>query len=229
MIPRSYASVFALFIATLLVPLHAQEGGDPGFGSLIGKADGRTYIAPGNTFRVEIPVLPELGGTITDTESVVTFQDSFNVHASIAAFKMDATQRWESETRGRRDYLVWFFGNFIQSDFQQRFIGSKIESAKFLPSTHDGALLTFNLLPGGSMFQERIALTGDEKPPVAKRGNLLFVKNGLVFVLSIELGEKAIEGTEFKKTVEEEDEILRHRLFDLLAKISFPAPPKPAK
>jgi len=229
MIPRSYASAFALFIAALIAPVHAQEGGDPGVGTLIGKAEGKTYIAPGNTFKVEIPVLPELGGTITDTESVVTFQDAFNVHASIAAFKMDATQRWENETRGRRDYLVWFFGNFIQSDFQQRFVGSKIESAKFLPGTQDGALLTFNLLPGGTMFQERITLTGEEKPPVAKRGNLLFVKNGSVFVISTELAEKAIEGSEFKKTVEEEDEILRRRLFDLLAKMTFPAAPKPAK
>jgi hypothetical protein len=239
MILRSYASLVVLSIAAFVAPLLAQEGdpglmppggpGGPGGGSLIGKTEGKLYLAPSGAFKVEIPVLPELGGTISDTDSVVTFQDSFNVHASIAAFKMDATQRWENETRGRKDYLVWFFGNFIQSDFQQRFAGAKIESAKFIPGTQEGSLLTFNLLPGGSMFQERITLTGEERPPVAKRGNLLFVRNGFVFVLSIELAEKAIEGSTFKKTVDEEDDILRHRLLDLLAKITFPPTPKPAK
>jgi len=227
MTPRFHAALLTLIISTFLVPLSAQEPiGDPGVGHLLGKVNGKTYIAPGGTFKVEVPVLPELGGSITDTETVVSFQDAFSVHESIAAFKMDATQRWESETRGRRDYLIWFFGNFIQADFQQRFAGAKIESAKFLPNTQEGALLTFNLLPGGSMFMERVTLTGDEAPPTAKRGNLLFVKNQIVYVLSIELAEKAVEGSTFKKTVEEEDEILRRRLFDLLGKMSFTPAPK---
>jgi hypothetical protein len=53
------------------------------------------------------------------------------------------------------------------------------------------------------------------------RGNLLFVRNGHVFVLSIELAEKVIEGKSFNKTTAEEDEILRKRLLDIVDKITF--------
>ncbi len=74
---------------------------------LLGRVDGRTYISPTGAFKVSIPVLPELGGNITDTENVVTFQDDFNTHISIAAFPQDATQRWEMSTRGLKDYLVY--------------------------------------------------------------------------------------------------------------------------
>jgi hypothetical protein len=51
------------------------------------------------------------------------------------------------------------------------------------------------------------------------------VKNGHIFVLSVELAEKVIEGTAFKKTVAEEDEILRQRLTDIAGKIQFAKPP----
>jgi hypothetical protein len=221
---RTLLSTLTLLATISLSPVFAQDNEPP---PLIGKVQGKTYISPTGAFKIEIPVLPELGGAVTDTETVVTFQDDFNVHASIACFEMDATNRWENETRGRRDYLVWFFGNYVESDFAQRFPGSKIESAKFIPAIQDGALLAFNLLPGGSMFEERVVLTGNEEPPTAKRGNLLFVKNEHVWVLSIELAEKVVERSTFKKTVDEENEILRKRLLDLLEKITFtPAPKK---
>ena len=70
---------------------------------LVGRVDGRTYFSPTGAFKVAIPVLPELGGTITDTENVVTFQDDFNTHISIASFPQDATQRWEMSTRGLKE------------------------------------------------------------------------------------------------------------------------------
>lgn len=182
--------------------------------------DGR-YHSPEGTYSVAIPVLPELGGRVDESEYVVTFQDSFTLHASIACFPMDATQRWENETRGRRDYLVWFFGSFVQGDFETRFPGSHIESAKFLQGVQDGALLVYNLLPGGTMFPERAAFIAGEDIPVAKRGNLLFVRNNHVYVLSIELAEKVIERRTYGKTIEEEDQILQTRLMDLLNKMSF--------
>lgn len=182
--------------------------------------DGR-YQSPEGTYSVAIPVLPELGGRVDESEYVVTFQDSFTLHASIACFPMDATQRWENETRGRRDYLVWFFSSFVQGDFETRFPGSRIESAKFLHGVQDGALLAYNLLPGGTMFPERAAFIAGEDIPVAKRGNLLFVRNNHVYVLSIELAEKVIERRTYGKTVEEEDQILQTRLLDLLNKMSF--------
>ncbi|MEO6246630.1 MAG: hypothetical protein ABIQ12_14485 [Opitutaceae bacterium] len=205
---------FALIFASVTVLVASAQG-------LEGKVEGKTYISPTGTFKVAIPVLPELGGDITDSPNVVTFQDDFNVHVSIAAFPQDATQRWELSTRGVKDYLIYFFSNFVLADFRQNFEGAQIESAKFVPGTMEGALLTYLLVPGGTMFGDRVAQFSAGKPPVAKRGNLLFVRGGHVFVISTELAERVIEGKSYTKTTVEEDELLRSRLLDILSKISF--------
>ncbi len=200
--------------------LHAQ-------GQIQGRIEGTSYVSPTGLFRVTIPVLPALGGEITDTPNVVTFQDDFNVHVSIAAFQQDATQRWENSTRGVKDYLIYFFSNFVLADFRQTFSGVQIESAKFVPGTLEGALLAYLLVPGGTMFPERVPQVGGEAVAVAKRGNLLFVRNEHVFVISIELAERVIEGKAFNKTTAEEDEILRRRLLEIVDKITFSRPPTP--
>ena len=194
-----------------------------------GRIEGRTYVSPTGLFKVSIPVLPELGGDLTDTPNVVTFQDDFNVHVSIAAFPQDATQRWENSTRGTKDYLVYFFSNFVLSDFRQNFEGVQIESAKFVPGVLDGSLLTYLLVPGGTMFPDRLPAVSNEVLPVAKRGNLLFIRNEHVFVISIELAEKVIEGKSYGKSVAEQDEILRKRLLEMVDKITFTKPAAPAK
>jgi hypothetical protein len=209
----------SLALATLGLVARAQDAQPP---ALVGKVEGKTYISPTGVFKVAIPVLPELGGEITDTPNVVTFQDAFNVHISIAAFPQDATQRWENSTRGAKDYLVYFFSNFVLSDFKQAFEGVQIESAKFIPATLDGSLITYILIPGGTMFSEKVPQVGaDGRAPIAKRGNMLFVKNSHIFVISIELAERVIEGRTYKKTTAEEDEILRQRLTDVVSKIQF--------
>jgi hypothetical protein len=215
----------SLALATLGLVARAQN---PQPAALAGKIEGKTYVSPTGVFKVTIPVLPELGGEITDTPNVVTFQDAFNVHISIAAFAQDATQRWENSTRGSKDYLVYFFSNFVLSDFKQAFEGVQIESAKFIPATLDGSLITFILIPGGTMFTDKVPqlATGD-RIPIAKRGNLLFVKNGHIFVISIELAERVIEGRTYTKTTAEEDDILRQRLNDVVAKIQFAKLPAP--
>lgn len=219
---RRFTLAFIFAIAAALV---AQAQG------LEGKVEGKTYISPTGIFKVVVPVLPELGGEITDTPNVVTFQDDFNVHVSIAAFPQDATQRWEMSTRGLKDYLIYFFSNFVLSDFKQTFQGVQIESAKFMPGMLDGALLTYLLVPGGTMFRDRLPQLSSDRVPVAKRGNLLFVRNGHIFVISIELAERVLEGRSYNKTTAEEDEILRNRLIDVVNKISFAKPPaaEPAK
>lgn len=213
---------FTLTLALATFALIARAQVPPAAAPLAGKIEGKTYVSPTGVFKVTIPVLPELGGEITDTPNVVTFQDDFNVHISIAAFPQDATQRWENSTRGAKDYLVYFFSNFVLSDFKQAFEGVQIESAKFIPGTLDGALITFILIPGGTMFADKVpALGSDGRVPIAKRGNLLFVRNGHIFVISAELAERVIEGKTYKKTTAEEDEILRQRLNDVVAKIQF--------
>lgn len=214
--------MFRLPLAILLGLFASVLSAQDSAGALHGQIEGRSYASPTGAFRVVIPVLPELGGNITDTPNVVTFQDAFNVHVSIAAFPQDATQRWELTTRGIKDYLVYFFGNFVFSDFRQSFEGAEIESAKFLPGMLDGALLTYILVPGGSMFADRAPQIGySARLPVAKRGNLLFVRQGHIFVISVELAERVIEGSQFRKTIAEEDEILRNRLNDIVAKMTF--------
>lgn len=224
--------IFAFLLATSSLALaQGEELVGPG---IVGRIEGKTYIAPSGAFRVTIPVLPELGGVLNDTENVVTFQDSFNTHVSVAAFPQDATQRWELSSRGLKDYLAYFFNDFVLPDFKEAFEGVQVESTKFVPTLLDGALFAYILLPGGTMFTDKIPGLGpDEKPPVAKRGNLLFVKNGYIFVISIELAERIIEGRNYKKTTAQEDEILRQRLNDMVGRLQFsrptPSPAAPAK
>jgi hypothetical protein len=205
---------------------HAQSaGGD----ALMGRIEGNQYVSPTGAFRVTIPVLPELGGRIVDTENVVTFQDDFNVLCTIAAFPMDATLRWEYSTRGRKDYLAYFFANFVMPDFQEAFRGARAESAKYAPGIGDGALLVYLLLPGGSMFAHKLPfLAANESLPEAKRGNVLVVREGWTIVASIELAERVLERSTYNKTTAQEDDILRQRLVDLLAKVTFTTPALPS-
>lgn len=214
---------FSLVVVLVLTAgLRAQQGNPV---PLLGTIVNGTYVSPSGAFKVTVPVLPELGGTVSDTENVVTFEDAFNVHVSIAAFLQDATQRWELTTRGPKEYVIYFFTNFVMPDFLQRFEGAHVESARFLPTLQDGALLTFTLLPGGSMFAERSSLAETAgRPIVAKRGNVLFVRYGHVFVISTELAERVLERSSYKKTTAEEDELLRQRLLDLLARMDFTKP-----
>jgi hypothetical protein len=213
----------ALMLAAGALQAQPVAGTAPG---LAGRVEDKTYIAPGGTFRIAIPVLPELGGTISDTPNVVTFQDRFNLHVSIAAFPMDATQRWELSTRSTKDYLAYVLDSLVMPDFRNMYPGASTESEKFLPEVMNGALLAYTLLPGGSMFGDQHAILGaEEKPPVAKRGNLLFVRSGTVFIISTELAERVIERSTYKKTTAEENELLRQRLTDILKKIEFARPP----
>src|SRR5262249_41088227 len=69
------------FLAAVTISRAAEA---PPPGQLEGKVEGRTYVSPTGVFKVTIPVLPELGGEISDTPNVVTFEDDFNVHVSIA-------------------------------------------------------------------------------------------------------------------------------------------------
>lgn len=209
-------------------PLFAQPAAAPD--TLAGRVEGGVYVSPTGAFRVRIPVLPELGGRILDTENVVTFQDDFNVLCTIAAFPMDATQRWEFSTRGAKDYLAYFFSNHVMPDFQQTFPGARVESARYAAGIADGALFTYMLLPNGSMFTHKLAFIGPgETLPDAKRGNLLFARNQWVFVLSVELAERILERSSYNKTTEEEDALLRTRLISLFEKIEFTAPSVPAR
>jgi hypothetical protein len=224
-------SALAPFLALIALAARAQPTepaaqipADLGQGAaaLIGKIEGDSYVSPTGSFKVPIPVLSALGGTITDTSNVVTFQDEFNTHISIAAFPMDATQRWQLSVLGMKEYLQYFLTNFFLPDFARAFPKTQLEKSGRYVSNFDGALIAYTLLPGGSMFASRLPhLTDDDKQPVAKRGNMLFVKNDNVFVISTELAERVTEGSSYKQTPEQENDLLKERLIDIANKIRF--------
>lgn len=188
-----------------------------------GAMDGESYVSPTGQFRVRAPVLPELGGRITDTPNVVTFQDDFGTHISIACFEFDATQRWEHDTRGLRDYLLYFFTDIVMTNFTARFPGSRVESARFLPDLLDGALIGYALLPGGSEFEHQSQVLGGPPldPVEAKRGTLLFVRYRHVYAITTELAERATQRRSYRLTREQEDEQLSARLIALAERMSF--------
>ena len=196
---------------------------------LYGQLRGTTYVAPEGRFRVTVPVLPELGGRITDTENVVTFSDDVSTHVSIACFPLDLSHKWERDTRGIRDYLGYFYGEFVFPDFARRFPDAATERALFSPDLLGGTMFVFTLLPGGSAFEGRSSvIEGAGTAPAAKRGNALFVQNDCMFVLSIELAERVTQRSAFNKTADEENEILRTRLLELVQRMQIPTPRAPA-
>jgi hypothetical protein len=213
-----------LMAAAAVAPLAAQES----HVVLNGTITNGVYISPTGAFQIEVPVLAALGGSVHDTARVVTFQDSFGLQITVGAFPQDATLKWEYSTRGTKDYLVYFFSTYVLPDLKHFCAGTRIESARFAPDFVDGTLFTYILMPGGSVVQQEPVFGPAGPPPVAKRGNALFVHNGFTFVISTELSERVTEGAHYNKTTEQEDQILRARLVDVVKKMSFvrAAPPK---
>jgi hypothetical protein len=198
-----------------------DDGGPP----LIGSITGNNYVAPSGSYRVRIPIHVELGGQINDTENNVTFQDAFGDNSSIGAFPLNADFRIEMAKREHKDFLIWFFQNVIQADFQRNIPGTTAEpNARYNASTQGGALVTQLLIPDGSMYMERVFIFPPKNPVVARRGNLVFMRDNIIYVLSTELAERVFEHSTWKKTVAEEEEILRQRLYDLLSNMVFMKP-----
>jgi len=234
------ASFVFLAVSLCLLPrLTAQTAPQPGSGlgtppapppQVYGKIEGDYYTSPTGIYKISIPILPQLGGSISDTPNVATFEDDFSTHISIGAFPLSRKLKWEYDTRGAKDFLVYFFTTLVMPDFVARFPGATMEdNAAFLPKYQDGSLLIFTLLPGGSFFAQRVTLGMAREPLVAKRGNLCFVKYNCVFVISTELSERVLERSTFHKTIEEENTILRQRLLDIVGKMQFTQPPPEAK
>jgi len=189
---------------------------------LVGTIDGNDYVAPTGTYRIRVPVYPMLGGQVNDTENVVTFQDAYGDHSSIGAFPLDTDMRVQKIKAGHKEFLVWFFQNYIQADFQRSFPGTTaMPDARYNSATQGGALFTQLLIPDGSVYTERVFLFPQHPPPVAKRGNLVFERDGFVYVLSMELTERIFQHDTWKKTDAEEETILRGRLYDLLSNMVF--------
>jgi len=203
-----------------------MPGDDGGQIPLVGAIDNKNnYIAPTGAYRIRIPVYPELGGEINDTQNVATFQDAFGEHYSIGAFPMNGEFLAKDATRGRKDFLDWFFQNYIEADFHRSIPATTHEpNARFNAGTQGGALFTILNIPNGSVYMDRVFVFPPKTPVIAKRGNLLFVRDGYLFVLSTELYERVFEHSTWNKTPAEEEAILRQRLNDLLAHMVFTKP-----
>jgi hypothetical protein len=218
----------ALGLAVLVAAIApAQETIPTPSEGLYGQIRGTTYHAPQGRFRVTVPVLPELGGKVYDTENVVTFTDDVSTHVSIACFTLDMSQRWERDTRTVREYLSYFYAEFLLPDFASRFPEVATEQALFAPELLGGAVFVFTLLPGGSAFGARATVVeapGTLPLPAAKRGNLLFLQQDTLFVISMELAERVTQRSTFNKTADEENAILRDRLLELVQKMQITVP-----
>ena len=174
-----------VFALGATAPVLAQES----HSGLNGTLESGIYTSATNTFKIPVPVLPELGARISDTDNVVIFKDGFDVlQITIGAFPQDATQRWELSTRGTKDYLIYFIGTIVLEDFKRFCPETTIESARYasrLPGRR-----AFRLHPPARRLDVRRPAAGLRRSAQASGGEAwqpLFVKNGYVFVISTEL------------------------------------------
>jgi len=190
---------------------------------LMGKMVENRYTAPSGSYSITLPIQLELGGVVTDTKDVVTFQDEFRIHASIACFKMGSSHQREIQTRGRRDFLISFFREQVHTQFKRRFPGAEIDEARYMPEVLGEALLVYNTLPDGSMFSDQTSVSSSQDSVVlVKRGNLLFLKDQHLYVISVELAKFLLGDKDSPKFSEEEKRaLLRKELLDLAGRITF--------
>jgi len=202
----------------------AANGTNP---RLYGSLEDGVYTAPGKTFQIKIPVLEELGGDIADTPNTVTFDDNSDVHINIGVFPLTPQLKAELDSRGIKNFLIYYFSTFILPDYGKAFPGARLEEdAFFTTKCQNGAIFLYLLLPGGSHFEQQTRFTPNIPipPVVGKRGNVCFIRSGSVFIVSVELADRAIQRSTYNRPAAEENVILRKRLTDLLDKMSFPAP-----
>jgi len=80
-----------------------------------------------------------------------------------------------------------------------------VESANFLPTVQDGALIVYALLPGGSMFNQRPrALRRDGQPSHRQARQSAVLKGDNLFILSTEMAERATERSQYTRTTAQE-------------------------
>jgi hypothetical protein len=209
-------TLFALALA--VSPLAGKADPSPLYGHI---EDNYYYSAHGN-YRVPVLVLSDLGGTITDTQDSVFFQDDFNTYVTISAIPLDTSQRLNLGLWGIKGYLQYYFMSQVAAEFNHVYPGTKIESnGRYLPDAFGGALITYALIPAGSMFAHHVIDLLNRPPPVAKRGCLEFLQDGYCYVITSELAERITEGSAYSMSQDEEELLLRSRLLNIAQKIQF--------
>jgi hypothetical protein len=217
-------SILVGFIAVGIASSEAAPEPTPLLGELIQN----TYHSPNQAYSITVPISLDVGGTVTDTPQVVTFQDEFNLHASIACFDVDTAQNREDQARGRRDYLIWFYRQQVHPQFQKRFEGASIDSARFVPEMLHGSLIVYSRLPAGSMFEDRLDFSLVETTTEAIRGNMLFVESGHLYVVSLELAKLLLNPESRALPLDEQQDLLRKQLLDIVGRMTFRSSAKSA-
>lgn len=189
--------------------------------ALLGHLANGRYTAPGGTYSVQVPVLHGEQTAIMDNGEIVVFKDRIATLLTVAAFPMPAIAKFEYETSGPREYLISFFRDNILRDYRREFPDSAIESARFLPDVLGGAIVAFTLLPGGSAFAGPESDNPVAAPRAAKRGHLVFVQQGRIYVVAVELAERITQPDTYTLTSAEEDRLLFDRLVTVLATLRF--------
>ncbi len=217
--------------ALLFAGFAARAEPAPPAAKLLGRIADNRYHAPADVYSVAVPVLQGDHATIIDNGEIVVFKDQVATLLTIAAFPMPPIARFDYETEGPREYLIQFFRDNVVRDYREAFPGSAIESARFLPDVFGGAVVAFTLLPGGSAFDPPDPVDPVDSaapPPVAKRGHFVFVHDGRIYVIAVELAERVTEPDEYELTTAEEDRVLFDRLVTVTAALRFGADPTPA-
>lgn len=195
---------------------------------LHGRVEANRYYAPGDVYSVPVPVFHGTESAIMDTAEIVVFKDKVSTLLTIAAFKMPAYAKWEFEGMEPKEYLISFFRDNILRDYRHEFPESSIESARFLPEIFAGGMVAFTLMPGGSAFASPAPASPLAPAPVAKRGHLVFVRNGYIYVIAAELAERVTQPATYKLTTREEDRLLFGRLATVLEALRFGPDIKPS-
>ena len=195
---------------------------------LFGRVEDERYHAPGDVYSVAVPVFHGTDAVIMDTPEIVVFKDKVSTLLTIAAFKMPDIAKLQFEGMGPREYLIAFVRDNILRDYRHEFPESTIESARFLPDIFAGAMVSFTLMPGGSAFAAPAPASPLAPAPVAKRGHIVFVRNGYIYVVAIELAERVTQPATYKLTKPEEDRLLFDRLVTVLAALRYGPDVKPS-
>lgn len=175
------------------------------------------YQSPSGIFKLPVPVLPELGGRVSDDTLFVHFMDSFTTHITVGVIEMDATFRWEHSIMEPKEFLLNVFNKIVMPQFKAACPTTKADTVLLYPKLKKGALYVGTLHPGNTQFMDRIAFFGkDDNIPTGRRGTLLFSEGEYLFIISSELGERATERSMHTMSDQEENDLLRKRLLKLL-------------
>lgn len=206
---------------TATQPAPVATTASPAPAKLLGRIADDRYFAPGDVYSVPVPVLQGEGSTIMDNGEIVVFKDKVSTLLTIAAFPLPPIAKWEYETTPPKDYLITFFRDNVLRDYRLEFPETTIESARFLPDVHGGTMVAFTLLPNGSAFQPAEPRAPTAPSAIAKRGHLVFVRDGRIFVIAVELAERVTAQAEYNLNQAQEDHILFNRLVTVITAMRF--------